>query len=218
LKQAHFEILPGFWGYLEHLEKAYIILRTFHAMEYLHWVSWETWGIQGKLEYLEKGLCWENFQDLGYLSGYWDLTIYNMPLMYMLAESWKVPKHWEVLKDRPFSYLETCKILIRISWLVPYKICKILYAVPYWICKVLYKASSLAGTVHYVHPVLDILTLWNVLKSQNGFNNKAFEIAKGVWWYLGWDLTIQSLVLYIYIYIHILVCKPISQAKWSNKQ
>jgi hypothetical protein len=67
-KQAHFEILPGFWGYLEHLEKAYIILRTFHAMEYLHWVSWETWGIQGKLEYLEKGLCWENFQDLGYLS------------------------------------------------------------------------------------------------------------------------------------------------------
>jgi hypothetical protein len=45
-----------------------IILRTFHAMEYLHWASGETWGIQGKLEYLEKGLCWENFQDLGYLS------------------------------------------------------------------------------------------------------------------------------------------------------
>ncbi len=25
LKQAHFEILPGFWGYLEHLEKAYYL-------------------------------------------------------------------------------------------------------------------------------------------------------------------------------------------------
>jgi hypothetical protein len=25
LKQAHFEILPGFWGYLEYLEKAYYL-------------------------------------------------------------------------------------------------------------------------------------------------------------------------------------------------
>jgi hypothetical protein len=175
-------------------------------------------GFRVSLSILRRASVEKTSKIWGTCHEHWDLTIYNMPLMYMLAESWKVPKHWEVLKHRPFSYLETCKILIRISWLVPYKICKILYAVPYWICKVLYKASSLAGTVHYVHPVLDILTLWNVLKSQNGFNNKAFEIAKGVWWYLGWDLTIQSLFLYIYIYIHILVCKPISQAKWSNKQ
>jgi hypothetical protein len=132
LKQAHFEILPGFWEYLEYLEKAY----------YLENLSW--FGVP-TLSILRKGLCWETSKIWGTCHEHWNLRIYNMPLMYMLAESRKVPKHWEVLKDRPFSYLETCKIFMRISWLVPYKICKILSVVPYWICKVLYKASNYQG-------------------------------------------------------------------------
>ncbi len=225
LKQAHFEILPGFWGISSILRRP-IILRTFHDLEYLHRVSWETWGIQGKLEYLEKGLCWQTSKIWGTCHEHWNLTIYNMPLMYMLAESSKVPKHWEVLKDRPFSYLETCKIFIRISWLVPYKICKILYVVPYWICKVLYKASSLQGlhTMYILSLIYWPYEMSWILKMVSTI--RPFKQPREFGDVL--DGTLQyNLLSFIYIYIYILIlCKstqileglkdPCSYLTWTH--